>query len=33
MLCGKGFQVAALQPLDMFPQTSHIEKVAVLERN
>ncbi len=33
VLCGKGFQVAALQPLDMFPQTSHIETVAVLKRN
>ena len=31
MLCGKGFQLTALQPLDMFPQTSHIETVAVLE--
>lgn len=33
VLCGKGFQVAALQPLDMFPQTNHIETVALLKRH
>ncbi len=31
VLCGKGFQLTKLTPLDMFPQTSHIETIAVLE--
>jgi 23S rRNA (uracil1939-C5)-methyltransferase len=31
VLCNKGFHLTALQPLDMFPQISHIETVAVLE--
>lgn len=30
LLCGKGFQLIELVPLDMFPQTSHIETVALL---
>ncbi len=32
LLCGKGFRLAKLLPLDMFPQTSHIETVAMLEK-
>lgn len=28
-----GFQLVAVQPFDMFPQTHHIEVVAVLEKN
>lgn len=32
MLCDRGFELAMVQPLDMFPQTIHIECVAVLRR-
>lgn len=32
MLCDRGFALVAVQPLDMFPQTIHIECVAVLHR-
>jgi len=32
-LCGKNLRLTQLIPLDMFPQTSHIETVAVLERS
>ncbi|WP_417911933.1 class I SAM-dependent RNA methyltransferase [Candidatus Electronema sp. TJ] len=33
LLCGKGYALRRLIPIDMFPQTSHIETVAVLERS
>ncbi len=29
-LCGKGYRLQSLQPLDMFPQTAHIEVIATL---
>lgn len=32
-LCSHGLGVVSLQPFDMFPQTHHIETVAVLEKN
>lgn len=32
-LSGNGYQVRALQPFDMFPQTADVETVALLERN
>lgn len=32
MLCERGFALVEVQPLDMFPQTIHIECVAVLRR-
>lgn len=31
-LCDAGFAIVALQPIDMFPQTHHIETVVALER-
>jgi 23S rRNA (uracil1939-C5)-methyltransferase len=31
-ICGRGYRITALQPVDMFPHTAHIEAVAVLER-
>lgn len=31
-LADRGYVLAALQPLDMFPQTSHVELVALLEK-
>ncbi len=31
-LADRGYSLAALQPLDMFPQTSHLEVVAVLKK-
>ncbi|OPY92284.1 MAG: 23S rRNA (uracil-C(5))-methyltransferase RlmCD [Syntrophaceae bacterium PtaU1.Bin231] len=30
-LTGMGFALRSLQPLDMFPQTSHVEIVGLLE--
>jgi len=30
LLCDGGFQLQSLQPLDMFPQTAHIEVIALL---
>ena len=32
MLCDRGFELVQVQPLDMFPQTIHIECIAVLRR-
>jgi tRNA/tmRNA/rRNA uracil-C5-methylase (TrmA/RlmC/RlmD family) len=32
-LADRGYSLTALQPLDMFPQTSHLEVVAVLEKS
>ncbi len=32
-LCNHGFKLKEVQPVDMFPQTHHIETVAVLEKN
>jgi hypothetical protein len=32
VLVRDGFRVTALQPFDMFPQTFHVETVAVLDR-
>jgi 23S rRNA (uracil1939-C5)-methyltransferase len=32
-LCQQGFIIKCLQPIDMFPQTHHIETVTVLEKN
>lgn len=31
-LCQQGFIIAAIQPVDMFPQTHHIETVVLLEK-
>ena len=31
-LCQEGFSLRALQPIDMFPQTHHLETVALLEK-
>ena len=32
ILTAKGYRVKAIQPVDMFPHTEHIENIAVLER-
>lgn len=32
-LCDKGFVLSHVQPVDMFPQTHHIETVVLLEKN
>ncbi|MDO9528037.1 MAG: methyltransferase domain-containing protein, partial [Syntrophales bacterium] len=32
-LADRGFSLRALQPIDMFPQTKHIEVIAVLEKS
>jgi 23S rRNA (uracil1939-C5)-methyltransferase len=32
MLCGMGFEITLLQPVDMFPHTPHVENVAVFRR-
>ncbi|SDO39099.1 23S rRNA (uracil(1939)-C(5))-methyltransferase RlmD [Desulforhopalus singaporensis] len=31
-LCAKGFSVTTVQPIDMFPQTHHIETIVLLQR-
>jgi 23S rRNA (uracil1939-C5)-methyltransferase len=31
-MCGYGYRVVSLQPVDMFPHTAHIETVAVLQK-
>jgi 23S rRNA (uracil1939-C5)-methyltransferase len=31
-LCGAGYRVTAVQPVDMFPHTSHIEVIVRIER-
>jgi len=33
LLCNGGFRLESLQPLDMFPQTAHIEVIALLTAN
>jgi 23S rRNA (uracil1939-C5)-methyltransferase len=32
-LCGRGYTVKTIQPVDMFPHTNHIETVVLLEKN
>jgi len=32
-ICRTGYQISTLQPVDMFPQTAHIETVVVLDRS
>jgi len=31
-LCGSGFKLSSVQPVDLFPQTSHVELVGLLDR-
>lgn len=31
-LCGSGYKIESVQPLDMFPQTAHVETVVALRR-
>lgn len=31
-ICGRGYRIRSLQPVDMFPHTAHVETVATLDR-